>query len=48
MDRGPGYGPLMQLLVAPEDFSEKLFFGLFWIRGVTLSSPWEHLSSNED
>ena len=35
MDRGSGYGLLMPLLVAPADFSEKLIFGLFLLRGVT-------------
>ena len=35
MDRGSGYGPSMPPLVAPGDFSEKLIFGLFWLRGVT-------------
>ena len=37
MERGSGYGPSMPPLVAPGDFFEKLFFGQFWLRGVTIS-----------
>ena len=34
-DRGSVYGLSMAPLVAPSDFFEKIFFGLYWIRSVT-------------
>ena len=36
MDRDSSYGTSMPPLVVPADFFEKLIFGLFWLRGVTI------------
>ena len=39
IDRVSGYGPSMETVGCTCRFSEKLFFGLFWIRGVTDDAP---------